>query len=116
MQKKKLIKITVNISFIVPCYNCESYIKNNIYKLYKKLKNLKIKYEIILVDDHSSDKTFFYIKELKTKIPKLKILKNTKNFGKSFSLIKGIRVSKYKYTSYVTIALMSLLASDPIGS
>jgi len=91
----------VNISFIVPCYNCESYIKNNIYKLYKKIKNLKIKYEIILVDDHSSDKTFFYIKELKTKIPKLKILKNTKNIGKSFSLIKAIRVSKYKYVIFI---------------
>ena len=91
----------MNISFIIPCYNCESYIQNNIYKLYKKLKSLKIKYEIILIDDYSTDKTLFYINELKNKVPKLKILKNNKNFGKSFSLIKGIRASKYKHVIFI---------------
>ena len=87
----------MNISFIVPCYNCEDYIQNNIHKLYKKLKSLKIKYEIILIDDCSTDKTLIYLKKLKNKISKLKILKNSKNFGKSFSLIKGVRISKYKH-------------------
>ena len=91
----------MNISFIIPCYNCESYIQNNIYKLYKKLKSLKIKYEIILIDDYSTDKTLFYINELKNKVSKLKILKNNKNFGKSFSLIKGIRASKYKHVIFI---------------
>ena len=91
----------MNISFVVPCFNCENYIKKKIYKLCQKLESLKIKYEIILIDDFSTDKTLLYINELKNKIPKLKILKNTKNFGKSFSLIKGISACKYKHVIFI---------------
>ena len=87
----------MNISFIVPCYNCENYIKKNILKLYKKLKVLKIKFEIILIDDFSSDETYFRLNELKNKLSKLKVLKNTKNAGKSFSVIRGIKISRYNY-------------------
>ena len=91
----------MNISFIIPCYNCESYINNNIYKLYNKLRNSNIKYEIILVDDCSNDKTFFCISKLKRKIRKLKILKNSKNYGKSFSIIKGTKISKYNNVIFI---------------
>ena len=87
----------MNISFIVPCYNCEKYIKKSILKLYKKLKISKIKFEIILIDDFSSDKTCLRLNELKNKLPKLKVLKNSKNTGKSFSLIRGIKICKYNH-------------------
>ena len=91
----------MNISFIVPCYNCENYIKKNILKLYKKLKVLKIKFEIILIDDFSSDKTYLLLNELKNKLPKLKLLKNSKNVGKSFSLIRGVKTCRYNYVILV---------------
>ena len=91
----------MNISFIIPCYNCESYINNNIYKLYNKLRNSNIKYEIILVDDYSNDKTFLCIKKLKRKIRKIRILKNGKNYGKSFSIIKGTKISKYNNVIFI---------------
>ena len=91
----------MNISFIIPCYNCESYINNNIYKLYNKLRNSNIKYEIILVDDYSNDKTFLCINKLKGKIRKIRILKNDKNYGKSFSIIKGTKISKYNNVIFI---------------
>jgi len=87
----------LNISFIIPCYNCENYIKKNILRLYKKLKISKIKFEIILIDDFSSDKTYLRLNELKNKLPKLEVLKNSKNVGKSFSLIRGIKICRYNY-------------------
>ena len=87
----------MNISFIIPCYNCENYIKKNILRLYKKLKILKIKFEIILIDDFSSDKTYLRLNELRNKLPKLKVLKNYKNVGKSFSLIEGTKICRYNY-------------------
>ena len=58
----------MSISFILPCYNCESYIKKNIIKLNKKLKILKIKYELILVDDFSEDQTYLKLQEIKKKL------------------------------------------------
>ena len=87
----------MNISFIIPCYNCENYIKKNILRLYKKLKISKIKFEIILIDDFSSDKTYLRLNELRNKLPKLEVLKNSKNVGKSFSLIRGVKVCRYNY-------------------
>ena len=57
----------MSISFILPCYNCESYIKKNIIKLNKKLKILKIKYELILVYDFSEDQTYLKLQEIKKK-------------------------------------------------
>lgn len=91
----------MNVSFIIPCYNCENYISNNIYKLYKKLNKSNIKYEIILIDDHSRDMTLSHLYKLKKKIKKIKLVKNNKNFGKSFSLIRGIKASKYKYVVFI---------------
>ena len=87
----------MNISFIIPCYNCENYIQKNILKLYKKLSTLKIKFEIILIDDFSPDKTYLRLNELKNKLPRIKVLKNSKNTGKSFSLIRGIKISNNNY-------------------
>ena len=87
----------MNISFIIPCYNCENYIKKNILRLYKKLNISKIKFEIILIDDFSSDKTYLRLNELRNKLPKLKVLKNYKNVGKSFSLIQGTKICRYNY-------------------
>ena len=82
------------ITFIIPCYNCESYIVSSYNKLRKEIKKLKIKYEIIFIDDGSKDKTFYILNNLKKKNKLIKILRNKKNSFKSFSVIKGINKSK----------------------
>jgi len=91
----------MNISFIVPCYNCENYISNNILKLNNKLKNLISKYEIILVDDFSNDGTLLNLKKIKKKIRKVKVLKKKKNYGKAHSVIEGIKKSKYSHIIFI---------------
>jgi len=83
-------------SLIIPCYNCSQFIEKNIIKLIRKLNNLNIKYEIILIDDGSTDKTLEILKRINLSIKKIKILKNNFNIGKSFSSIKGIKISKYQ--------------------
>jgi len=91
----------MNVSFVIPCYNCENYISKNINSLNKKLKNSNLKYEIILIDDFSYDDTLSYLNNLRKKIKNIKLLKNHKNHGKSFSIIKGIKASKYKYVVFI---------------
>ena len=83
----------MNVSFIIPCLNCENFIENTVQKLIKKLKKIKnINYELIFIDDGSVDNTGEILKKHISK--KIKVLKNIKNLGKSASLIKGIRASK----------------------
>ena len=58
----------MEISVIVPCYNSEYYILNNLNKIYSFLKKKKIKSEIICINDGSNDNTLSILKKLKKKL------------------------------------------------
>ena len=85
-----------NYSFVIPCFNCANFIKKKIWKLEKKLKKNKAKYELILVDDGSLDNTLQILTQISLKKKNIKVVKNKNNIGKSYSTIKGIKKSKYK--------------------
>ena len=83
------------ISLVVPTYNEEG----NIYKLYEQIvENLiasSIKdYEIIYVDDGSSDASLKHIKELNAKNSKVKFITFSKNFGHQNALRAGLDYAK----------------------
>lgn len=86
-----------SVSFIVPCYNAEKFIVQNISKLQKKILSLKIRYEIILIDDGSNDASCKKIKDYIKKNKFISLIENKRNQGKSFSVIKGIKKSKYNF-------------------
>ena len=84
----------MNLSFIIPCLNSEKIIRKSINKLVNKLNQKKIIHELIIINDGSVDKTLEELKKIKNK--NIRIISNSKNLGKSTSLIKGIKLSKYK--------------------
>ncbi len=85
----------MSISIIIPCFNSEKYILKNIEKLKKVIQKINYKYEIIIIDDCSNDKTYEILKNFHLKNKNIKIFKNDYNKGKSYSLIKGIKKSKF---------------------
>ena len=85
------------ISFVIPCYNAEIFILKNITQLKKKITSLKIIYEIILVDDGSHDNTFSILKNVTKKNRFISLIKNKKNIGKSYSVLRGIKKSKHQH-------------------
>ena len=85
-----------SVSIIIPCYNFEKLILSNIKKIRNKILKYSIKYEIIVVDDGSQDTTYKKLLSLK-KNTKLKILKNSKNKGKSYSVRKALNKAKYDH-------------------
>ena len=80
----------MKISIIIPCFNEEKTIAlviNNILSSYTGEK------EIIVIDDYSNDKTREILNsDLKNKIDK--IILNDKNYGKGFSIRKGINIAE----------------------
>ena len=54
------------LSVIIPLYNEEKRL-NRLFKIYKYLNKLKFNYEVILVNDGSTDNTIKKIKSLTTK-------------------------------------------------
>ena len=85
------------VSFIIPCYNAETFIKKNLVLLTKKIKSLKLTYQIILIDDGSQDNTYLILKNIIKKDKYISLIKNKKNIGKSYSLLRGIKRSKYQH-------------------
>jgi len=81
-----------SISIIIPAYNEESRIEKTLAEIenYCK-KNLK-SYEIIVVDDASTDNTYKIASRHKNK--NLRVIKNQINSGKGYSVKRGILESK----------------------
>ncbi|MBT3169011.1 MAG: glycosyltransferase [Candidatus Cloacimonetes bacterium] len=76
------------ISVVVPLYNDEMVVQKLLKKLEKVLSSSFQDYEIILVDDGSTDTTFSILSELS--YLHLKIIKLTRNFGQSNAIVAGL--------------------------
>lgn len=78
------------LSVIVPCFNEEE----NILRLYNRLipiiNKLELKYNIIFIDDGSTDSTWKKINEVKSKDENIVGLKFSRNFGHPSSIKAGI--------------------------
>ena len=80
----------MNVSIIILCFNEEKTISEIIHSV---KKNINDNDEIIVIDDYSTDKTRDILEgDLKNKINNL--ILNEKNFGKGYSIRKGIEKSK----------------------
>ena len=76
----------MKVSIIIPCYNEQSTIKEIINKINSQSN---IEKEIIVIDDFSNDKTREILEnDLKNNIHK--IILNERNYGKGYSIKKGI--------------------------
>lgn len=86
------------ITVVVPCYNVEKYVEKCLDSIMKQTyKNL----EIILVEDCSTDNTYNVIKNYSKKDKRIKLIKNEKNSGLSFSRNAGIKAATGKYISFI---------------
>ena len=84
-------KIHEKFSILIPVHNEEKGIKHNLREVKKTLDELGCNYEIIAIDDGSSDNSYSALKDLEKEIPSLTVQKNSKNFGKGRALKKAFK-------------------------
>lgn len=82
------------ISIVCPMYNEADCIDFFFKKLCSELNQLKDNYEIICVNDGSTDNTLEELLQAKNNIPSLRILNLSRNFGKEPALTAGIDTAK----------------------
>lgn len=82
------------VSVLLPAYNAENYISIAIESI---LKQTYTQFELIIIDDFSTDKTASIIKEFKKKDKRIVFFQNKKNLKLSKTLNKGIEMAKGKY-------------------
>jgi len=98
MKNKKVF-----LSIVIPVYNEEERI-HNIKLILNFLKKKKFIWEIILVNDGSSDSTLKKIKKYQIN-EKINLISYKENRGKGFAIRKGMLASRGKYLLFLDIDL-----------
>lgn len=80
----------VFLSLVIPVYNQENEVKNCLRKIKETLDNTRFKYELIVVNDGSTDETLKQLRDAKNSFPNLKIISYQNNKGKGCAVKKGI--------------------------
>ncbi|KKS98107.1 MAG: family 2 glycosyl transferase [Candidatus Gottesmanbacteria bacterium GW2011_GWA2_43_14] len=88
------LKKVFHISIIIPTLNEEKNIKPLLERIDGALKETAIDYEVIFIDDRSTDKTCQMIKFFQPAYPVSLYLKKGKK-GKAFSILEGIEYAKH---------------------
>lgn len=90
---------TLSISIIVPVYNAEKFLKRCIYSLLNQ--NFRKHYEIILIDDASTDSSVNIIKEINSSL--IKLIPQKSNNGPASARNVGLNNAKGKYIFFVML-------------
>src|SRR5215211_1401279 len=90
------IVLCMNLSIVVPVYKGESLIEPLIAKLNNTLPSFAKKYEIILVNDGSPDKSWALIEALTRKYRGVKGICLMRNYGQHNATLCGVRAARYE--------------------
>ena len=91
----------VDLSVIVPTFNEENNASTMLENLTRKLNEINLKYEIILVNDGSKDNTLYVLKQLKNSYSNIKIISYDENKGKGYAVRSGVLESEGKIVMYI---------------
>jgi teichuronic acid biosynthesis glycosyltransferase TuaG len=83
-------------SIIIPVYNCEKTIEETLKSVLSQTIN---DYEIIIINDSSSDSTMEIVEKFKDKFNDIKVISNIKNLGVAESRNKGFLKADGKYVA-----------------
>jgi len=99
---------TYKYSVILPVFNEESCLPEVIERINTSLSSLKSSYEIICVDDGSTDSTWAMINRFHQESDHIKGLKFSRNFGHQIAVYAGIKHASGQY-----IAVLDADGQDP---
>ncbi len=89
----------MELSIIIPCYNEADTLDELHEQLTNKLKEEKITYELIMVDDGSTDSTMEKLNNICKTNKNVKVISFSKNFGKEAAMLAGLQNASGNYIS-----------------
>jgi len=100
---------SVEISFVIPCHNEQDNLRALVAAIREATDPLQRTYEIVLVDDFSSDNSWAVLKELAANDPHVRGFRFAYNCGQSAALWAGMKESRGRYI----VTLDADLQNDP---
>ena len=108
----------MKVSLVVPCYNEEK----NVALFYKvteeAFKNQPFRYEVVFVNDGSSDNTYAELKKLfEAYSNRVSVINFSRNFGKEAAILAGIKRASGDYIALVDADLQQRpeIVADMVG-
>ena len=96
------------ITLVIPAYNEETVLPSLFERLKNSLKDINDSFEVILIDDGSSDNTWNIIAEYNREYPYIKGIRLSRNFGHQAALSAGL-----KYVTGDAAIVMDADLQDP---
>lgn len=90
-------KSPCSVTFIVPALNEERVVESTVRDIWSTVDALIETYEIILIDDGSSDRTGAIMEQLALDLPRVQVLHNVPNIGLGASYQRGLAHAKFDY-------------------
>lgn len=88
------------LSLFFPAYNEETNLKNTVEKVIPVLDKVAEKYEVIIVNDGSKDKTGEIAAKLADEYPFIKVITHSPNRGYGAALKSGMYNSRYEWIAF----------------
>ncbi|GAB4367930.1 MAG: glycosyltransferase family 2 protein [Calditrichia bacterium] len=98
-----------DLSIVIPAYNEAESLPELLLQIQEALLKSQMEYEIIVVDDGSTDQTLEILRSLKEQFNTLKVISFRRNYGKSAALSEGFKLASGKYV----VTLDADLQDDP---
>ncbi len=84
----------IYLSLVIPCYNEQENVPTLLSRVEASLQLLGKPFEVLIVDDGSTDETPKMLSEAKSRLPWLRILRMQKNAGQSAGFEAGFNASR----------------------
>jgi glycosyltransferase involved in cell wall biosynthesis len=89
------MKTDLSISLVLPGYNEEENIEEAVEKCLAELSSLTEKYEIILIDDASTDRTVDIANRLSARYDTVRVIHNPVNLGVGINILIGLYSARH---------------------
>ena len=99
----------IDLSVVIPLFNEEDSLKELHQQLRATLGRMNLRYELLFVDDGSTDRSFQVLRDLKRTDKHVKIIRFRRNYGKSAALSVGFD----KAMGNVVVTMDADLQDDP---
>jgi glycosyltransferase involved in cell wall biosynthesis len=86
-----------SLSVVVPFYNEEGNVSEMYDRLHAVMDDIGWRYQLVFVDDGSTDKTFTLLNEIAEMDPLVTVIRLRRNFGQTAALAAGFAHSKGEY-------------------